>query len=339
MCGLIGYSGKTPVDKYKFKILLLYARDRGTDGYGIGYRRVDEKDNVEKFFQVKELGDPRKNVADLSVPIVNTIIGHTRNASSHTSKTTKALHPHFSGNYFGTHNGYLWNYNEIARQMKYDGTSDSITFFEALSKNKGDFGKTVEVFSGSGAFAYLDNLNNLHLAVVSGRPLHYGYLNGNLWYASLKEYLNGIGIKETTEIKEGQHLTFKEGNLVETTEGHTFKKTYSRYSGYGNYGGYGYSQTIGYDRQYSNQKTNEKTYNIDDFTKGKHAPFEADIVVDKNGKISYYWLEDSVITVETLGIYSTSTLTHYDLTREIDIKELSRQHNEIYQITLNTLLK
>lgn len=335
MCGLVGYSGKTPVNPYKFKILMLYARERGTDGAGVGYRKIDTKDKKEKFFYVKELGDPSNMVSNLTVPEVDTIIGHTRNSSTYTGKTVKALHPHFSGKYFGTHNGYLYNYHTVARELKYDNTSDSITFFEALAKNKGDFSKTTELFTGSGAFAYIDTEFNLHLAVVKDRPLHYGYGDDGIWYASVKEYLYGIGIKETIQINEGEHLIFNKGELISTIKNNKFKHTvYDNYSNYGSYAGR--SNHIGFK---NTEPTIQRTYNINDFVKGKHAPNDADILVDKNGKISYYWQKDCVITVETLGIYSTSVINSYDLTREIDVKELSRHHNEIYQLTINSLIK
>lgn len=103
----------------------------------------------------------------------NIILGHTRMPTMGVIAERNA-HPFRYGNIVGTHNGQLFNWRSINKDVEVD----SQAIFYELNKDKNDYQKTFKKLYGSFALAWINikKPNTLHL-VAETAPLHLMYVH------------------------------------------------------------------------------------------------------------------------------------------------------------------
>ena len=74
MCGIVGFTGKNPVDNIKLKILTYLSEERGKEGTGLGYIKDGQ------FYEKKMLVPPKEFIPSLSPNDINSCFIHTRNS-------------------------------------------------------------------------------------------------------------------------------------------------------------------------------------------------------------------------------------------------------------------
>lgn len=227
MCGLAGYIGTSPnIDK--LRILALYNKTRGTDGFGIVV-------NDERHVFIGKEGDSKEYLEANYFP-VNEITGkivlmHTRQASVGL-KTLENTHPFkyvtaenkLLG--FFSMNGTVSNYNEMlkTRNITATFTNDSnalgfMMFYDLLEP------KIMKEYIGGGAFAFYsvhENKLRLWKGAAGGteeRPLFYMITDKGIYYSSLKDSL--LFIRENKEheivtVPNNTLLVFNETGIEES---------------------------------------------------------------------------------------------------------------------------
>ena len=200
MCGLVGASG-TPEEKI-VKTLGCFSAERGTDSAGIGWL----EGNSLKY--VKNVGHPITLIhGELSESIKiacqnNELIFHTRQATMG-SVTPKNCHPFIDRRVLFAHNGVISNPDEFG---KYEVDSESL-IHGILKRN---FGKYI------GSIALLWIQGNILYAYSCGSPLFYGKLNGTIYLASDKSYLQEARCTKVKECREGLVYAMRNGAILNT---------------------------------------------------------------------------------------------------------------------------
>lgn len=225
MCGITGYSSKLPVDPGVMKVLILYARDRGTDSTGIMIN-----DKIKKWWNKdfhSKNGDAYTVLYGSTFPkkkdYVNTdILVHCRSRSvGIVSKDNTHPFEYIDNNgdiYYFTHNGTIKNIDEMA--LKYNvttrvGATDSEAFgeillasnFEALLEYKGT--AAFSLYNATTRTFYLwkgySNHDNTKGASVE-RPLHWSQIGNRFYYHSTAESI-ASATDQDEEIYEFPHNT------------------------------------------------------------------------------------------------------------------------------------
>lgn len=205
MCGLVGFSGKTPFNKEKINLLMLWnSFERGKDSTGI----YTPKNGI-----IKDITQASKFLIDKTFEEDNIFIGHVR-AKTKGANLIKNAHPFLEGNITLAHNGTLKNDYDILK--KYDLNHqyhdvDSHVICSVLGKEK-NF-KVLSEIDGGAAFIILDieNPNTLFVFRNSERPLFKGTYDGNMYISSISESLEMIGCKNIKEFKEQYLYTIING--------------------------------------------------------------------------------------------------------------------------------
>ncbi len=212
MCGIAGYSGPTPINLDKFRLLMWAAEDRGTDStgvYGNQLFRLDER-------AIKLLNHQAFKQA---VSGCKTVIGHTRWATVGAHSIENA-HPYVreqNGNtIIGTHNGTV--FEEVRKQtaelFELDVPEvDSMLIYDILAKSNGDF-KLLQEIEGTMALSFIFN-DKLHLYRRSSKPLFFAAVEKGMYYSSLADPLFAIGAEKVFDLETDKMFILKEGKLVE----------------------------------------------------------------------------------------------------------------------------
>jgi predicted glutamine amidotransferase len=233
MCGLIGYSGDhNTYDWQKIIALMLINTDRGKDACGFYYpipntNKYIIKKSDESF--TKEL------VYDNSIKTKTSLfIGHDRQASSG-FKNKENAHPFiFSNNHqvVCAHNGTLTFLYEILEMMRSDFPKYSENFFSNVIDVDSkifsmyfsiagiDKYKVLEYYEGAAAllFSDLDNPDKLYAYTDGSRPLHYGFINNNMYISSEKKPLEFIGCKKIKEFETNFVFEIEKGKILKKTK-------------------------------------------------------------------------------------------------------------------------
>lgn len=318
MCGIAGFSGTQNVPKDKLKILMLYARNRGSDAAGYGYIRD------KLFYEFKSASDPRKFISMIpkgrthNVPDVKAIIGHTRAASYMTKKNDDCAHPFAFQNLVGAHNGALTNDDGIKDKYQMpDYGVDSRALFHLISEI--GFEEALKEMYGSMALCWITEGNVLNL-YRHNNPIWIGYDGDDMWFASLPHYLRAIGIKKPESLQEHVHYQFVDGKLIQEKEiKHT--PTYSS------------SKPSEYVRKKTQAPFKEDNVKVKvrDIHTPESAPEESIMVFDE-GKMMRYWFPDDsdlVVSVESILSFGTTRVESFDLDKHDEMKEFSVKYPKI----------
>lgn len=192
-CGLTGYSGaaKASVENgvvSKIQLLLWANQSRGSHSTGVfGKSLYRDTESADKFVQTKDF--------IRAINGANTIIGHTRYATTAGKPTVSQAHPFQYENVVGTHNGWVPNYEHVCKSHGVDTPDvDSKSFYEVINKNKNL--DVIPELEGKAALAFIFE-GDLFLYRRKNRPLHVLFTNdedkrSQVFYSSDSDHLKII---------------------------------------------------------------------------------------------------------------------------------------------------
>lgn len=234
MCGIYGFSGKN-FDAKNIAILALQNITRGEDSTGFYFESQKEythdKDIVtadvflEKYIDRFRERKNSKNPEDK----IQIFIGHNR-AATVGVKTKENAHPFVVKKKESSknlkdivlvHNGTLREYFKLINKFDHLSHSevkvDSQIFAYYLARYN-DY-EILKRFEGAAALMWKDiNSSKLHVFRNLERPLHYGYINGDMYISSLDIPLKIIGCKGIKEFEDRIIYTIENGQIVEKSE-------------------------------------------------------------------------------------------------------------------------
>jgi len=208
MCGLAGViiSNKKRTDAQRqdiastFGRILVNAQKRGR--HATGYVKINSDNSYDLFKRATSADSLVKTsmhktiMADVDSN-TTAILGHTRYATKGSPKVNSNNHPIRAGKIIGTHNGSIWNDEELVK--KYDvekfADVDSEVLFRLLNEtpNVNDFADNVlPHFMGKITSVWYDVSNPKKIYVLKGNnPLEMVYCleNDVLYYASKLSYI------------------------------------------------------------------------------------------------------------------------------------------------------
>jgi predicted glutamine amidotransferase len=227
MCGLYGYSkgDKTLFNSDKFTILSMQNMTRGEDSTGLYFENQKQyklfKDAVRAdIFIAAEYQDIKHFVKSANVTIA---IGHNR-AKTVGAATLENAHPFIvkgDRTIVLAHNGTLKNHEFV--KGKYDKIKtvkldvDSQLFVNYFA-NYNDF-DILKRYDGAAALLWKNvDTNDLYAYRDSERPLHYGYINDNIYISSEASALQVIGATRVTQFEERKVYTISGGIITNISE-------------------------------------------------------------------------------------------------------------------------
>lgn len=221
-CGLFGYSGKDPVDLLRLRYLATENQSRGDHSTGVYGDHLYKKAVAARDFVLDD------KFYDAVEGTYN-IVGHTRHATVG-AKTDKNAHPfeifkskkHTDPEVIGTHNGMLFDsvVKKLAEKYSIDVPEvDSIMIYELLVRCNFDYDEALSQIEGAMALAFIRPSlpEHLYLYHRTSRPLHVGFIDGNLWYSSEDTPLYLIGCDAIAPLQTDSLYVFKKGALVEVS--------------------------------------------------------------------------------------------------------------------------
>lgn len=219
-CGLFGYSGKDPVDLLRLRYLACENQSRGDHSTGVYGNHLYKKAKEAREFVLDD---------EFYEAVVgsHTVIGHTRHATMG-AKIDKNSHPfeifltskHTDPAVVGTHNGMLFQgvIKDICKKLELNEPEvDSELIYQALVKLNFDYDEALSQIDGAMALGFVrpNHPDYLYLYHRTSRPLHVGFLNGNMWYSSESRPLHFIGCETISELDTDEMYIFKKGGLLE----------------------------------------------------------------------------------------------------------------------------
>lgn len=185
MCGLTGFArnpAQPGLEKSKeiFTDLLLSIENRGAHATGLAATGKTSNPFVWKWaekasFVVKS--DVYKETLEAISDDTEVVIGHTRHATHNNAKRDEAAHPFSDGRVVGAHNGVVYNWMKIERELgRKDMIVDSQAIFALLNACK-DPVKALEYLEGYFALTWTKG-KSFFIARSSDAVLHCAYVPG-----------------------------------------------------------------------------------------------------------------------------------------------------------------
>ena len=211
MCGIYGIAKSPTSDlsdkdfnklKKAIKLIAIDSEIRGNQSSGVAtigtnsmiYKTLDES---SKFVKSKHFRQALKELKDSNI-----LLGHTRFATEGALIVDNA-HPFQVGNTIGTHNGCVYNIDEMQKKLGKNCPVDSQLIFKSIDVNS-DIQNAVKHFDSDFALAYVkDDINVLHLCREENRPLYIGYWKDKqiLFYASEEDFLEDAFVELDMDIE------------------------------------------------------------------------------------------------------------------------------------------
>jgi len=265
MCGIFGFAktsdrqsdNQLEILKRVFTELTDESSIRGTDSTGFSIINSDDRYTYKTLEDSSKLVDSNDWYTEILPRITRSttiVIGHVRYATHGKVKVNNA-HPFNIGNVTGAHNGVIYNYNKVAKEMgKNVPEVDSQVLFQSLNRNS--MSKAFEDIDGDFAITWVKDSNRkIHLARESGRPMVVAYWKKArvLFWASTKDIMkeamvNAGLVLPIKKVEEDYIFTYntdefdskpsKEQVAFETISQYDYSRNY----GYGGYSYYGSSR-------------------------------------------------------------------------------------------------
>lgn len=258
MCGLVGYSGHNGYDSDTIATLMLLNMDRGLDASGF-YKPIIPRKKRNTNYVIEKDSDRfcKKLVydSDLHNHTSKVFIGHCRQ-SSYGAKTKENAHPFIYNNESKVvlaHNGTLTDLYDLREFLRnkvdkkynnlfdYNEVSVDSKIFPLWFSIKGIEDSTVlEYYSGAAAllFSEAGDQNVLYAYTDHSRPLHYGFIDNEMYISSEKDPLEYVGCTKITQFPLRTVCKIKNGEIISKKKINEYaipKKSYNN--------SYGYSET------------------------------------------------------------------------------------------------
>lgn len=288
MCGIFGIAKqKNAQTEYQAKQLertltklTALSVVRGGDSTGIAF--VSSGKNPMIFKSLKKSSNLVKHrdwsrIVEQLTPETSVVLGHTRLKTTGKISLDNA-HPFHIGSVIGTHNGIIYNHEDISVNKKEVYQVDSQAMF-ALFDSNDNLQECLDEIYGDYALAWTrDNKDILYLLKQDGRPCYFGYWKEArvLLYASQKDILEeaikgteiSIKIVELTNdalyIIDTSKFNSKMNFTKKLYETNTIASNYMVDYGYSYGGNYGYKGLNSYNNSYSG---NHKSIDCDECNK------------------------------------------------------------------------
>ena len=223
MCGIFGFAKKhnSQSDKQLETIrnVLTNLTDkssvRGKDSTGFAVMTPDTRNTYKTLADSSSLvkSDDWTGLIDNIDRNTTIVIGHVRFAT-HGTINIRNTHPFTIGEVVGAHNGVIYNYNKVAKEMGKQVEVDSEVIFASLNRN--EMKDAFEDIDGDFAVTWIKDSNKIiHLARESGRPMCVAYWKKarTLFWAStlsiMKKALKEAGLKiSINEVVRDRIFTF-----------------------------------------------------------------------------------------------------------------------------------
>jgi predicted glutamine amidotransferase/predicted nucleic acid-binding Zn ribbon protein len=209
MCGIFGFAKKhnSQSDKQLETIrnVLTSLTDkssvRGKDSTGFAVMTPDTRNTYKTLADSSSLvkSNDWTGFIDNINRDTTVVIGHVRLAT-HGTINIRNTHPFTIGEVIGAHNGVIYNYNKMAKEMGKQVEVDSEVIFASLNRN--EMKDAFEDIDGDFAVTWIKDSNKIiHLARESGRPMCVAYWKKakTLFWAStisiMKKALKEAGLK------------------------------------------------------------------------------------------------------------------------------------------------
>lgn len=213
MCGIVGFSGKTPLNQSVIAYLLYFnSQERGKHSTGFYTPETGIKKSAD---EAKDFLKKNK------IPETKVFIGHVRHATVG-AKTADNAHPFEFDNLVGVHNGTLENHLSMLRNRGVSNTGidvDSKALYKLLDEDsKADeiIYTTLNQYDGAAALVFQDKRKPKVLYVYrnNDRPLFYGYLNKNMYMSSIQETLEVMGCTDVKQFTAHMLYSIEDGKIL-----------------------------------------------------------------------------------------------------------------------------
>lgn len=203
MCGIFGAIGQ--YDKDKLKILALLNQERGKDSFGVYRRPFNKKTGV--MYKIVDKPTEILNEVKLNTYMKSDngiFMGHTRFATRGDKNKVENAHPFIKGNIIGTHNGVIYNINELEIEQDTKFEVDSEVIFHLLDKED-SHKKAFSHLQGYWGLSWIDKREPKKLWLTThNNTLYYVKIeNKAIYYSSDNDHLKLImGHRTDGEIKK-----------------------------------------------------------------------------------------------------------------------------------------